>query len=81
MSALNSPERDKSDISVVLAEAKGLTYLLGEWRVSQVKRDCNQVANSAASLARRTKHSAAWWGQASACARASLKADCINSAV
>jgi len=64
-----------------MEEARALLRLVGDFKVSQVKRVCNEVANSVASLARRTKLSAAWWEQAPVCARDSLEADCINAGV
>ena len=68
MSALKSLDTDKSEMGVVIAEAKGLTYLLGYWRVSQVKRDGNKVANALASLAGQWKCSEVRWEDAPACA-------------
>jgi hypothetical protein len=37
---------DKSETGLVIAEAKELSRLLDEWRITQLKRDCNQVAAS-----------------------------------
>ena len=72
---------DRSEEGPVIEEIRSLSCLVEEFKVSQVKRDCNQVANAVANLARRTKHSAAWWGQAPACAQDHLIADCINAGV
>jgi hypothetical protein len=33
--------RDRSETRSVTEEAKGLARLLTEWKISQVKRDCN----------------------------------------
>lgn len=65
----------------VIEEIRSLSCLVGEFKVSHVKRECNQVANAVANLARRTKHSVTWWGQAPACAQDHLIADCINAGV
>jgi|UPI00081AC157 hypothetical protein len=53
---LRSTTRNRSEIGHIIEESKGI---LGEWKISRVKSDCNRVANSLASLARRSKHSAA----------------------
>ena len=72
---------DRSEEGPVIEEMRSLSCLVEEFKVFQVKRECNQVANVIASLARRTKHSVAWWGQAPACAKDHLIADCINAGI
>lgn len=34
----------EAETGLVIAEAKELSRLLDEWRITQLKRDCNQVA-------------------------------------
>jgi ribonuclease HI len=76
MSSLKNHEPDRSEIGHIIEEARGLTRLMNDWKCSQVKRECNQVANALALLARRCKHSAAWLGQVPACALSFHHADC-----
>jgi ribonuclease HI len=76
ISSLKNLLADRSEIGQIVGEARSLTQLMNEWKCSQVKRECNQVANVLASLARRCKHSAAWPGQVPACALPFLHADC-----
>jgi hypothetical protein len=49
---MRSVQEDRSEIGYVIEEAKGLTRLLNEWRISHVKREGNNVGNALASLAR-----------------------------
>ena len=58
--AMRSTQKDRSGISFVIEEAKGLTRLLNEWRIPRVKREGNNVGNALASLARHSKMSKAW---------------------
>lgn len=76
MSALKNPETDRSEIGVVIAAAKGPTRLMGDWRIAQVKREGNTVANALAGLARQCKSSEVRWHGAPACALDFLKNDC-----
>jgi hypothetical protein len=55
--------RDRLETSFVIEEAKNMTRLLGEWNMSQVKREGNEVANALASLASRSKLSEAQGGR------------------
>lgn len=76
ISSLRSQVLYRSDIGPIIKEARGLTRLMNEWKCSQVKRDCNQVAKALALLARRCKYSAAWLGHAPMCVWSFLSADC-----
>lgn len=67
---------DRSEIGPIIEEARGFTRLMNDRKCSLVKRDCSQVANALALLARGSKHSAAWLGQAPVCAWPFLNADC-----
>lgn len=68
---------DRLDIAfVVVAEARELSQLLLECKISLVRRDCNVVANDLAQLARRTVHSAVWLAQAPACVSDRLNSEC-----
>ena len=58
--AMRSAQEDRSEIGFVIEEAKGLTRLLNDWRISRVKREGNNVGNALASLARHSKMSKAW---------------------
>lgn len=69
-------KEDKSELSFIVAAAIEQTQLLEEWRVTQVKRECNLVANELALLARRNTHTAVWLGQAPACILDLVKDDC-----
>ena len=62
----------------MIEEAKNMTRLLGEWNMSQVKREGNELANALASLASRSKLSEARWGPALACVDDPLTVDFIN---
>jgi hypothetical protein len=77
VSKLGSTAEDRSEeLSPIIIEAKGLARLLNSWRISQVKRDGNYVADALARLARQCKHFVAWLGRALACAQSPLDADC-----
>jgi hypothetical protein len=79
ISAMRTLGRDRSETSFVIEEAKNMTRLLGEWNMSQVKREGNEVANALASLASRSKLSEARGGGAApACVGDPLTADFIN---
>ncbi|OEL23485.1 hypothetical protein BAE44_0015498 [Dichanthelium oligosanthes] len=78
VAALQSKSMDKSTLSFVVTEGKELSQLLSKWRMSQVKREGNQVANELALLARRTVHSAVWLGNSPACVSYLLQNDCNN---
>ncbi|OEL13168.1 hypothetical protein BAE44_0025811, partial [Dichanthelium oligosanthes] len=67
VAVLHSKSMDKSTLSFVVAEGKELSQLLSKWRMSQVKREGNQVANELALLARRTVHSAVLLRNSPAC--------------
>jgi hypothetical protein len=69
-------ETDCAKIKTALNLAEATKHLLRDWRISQVKRDGNKVANALASLARRCKFSEARWGSAPASANNLLIADC-----
>jgi ribonuclease HI len=45
---------DRSEISFIIAEARERAQLLVNWRVAQVKRECNAIAHELAHLARRS---------------------------
>ena len=55
-SAMGSDIRDWSEIGYIIDEAKDLTGILYEWKISQVEREreSNQVANILAAFTRRT---------------------------
>jgi len=38
MSAVKKPKKDRSKIGIIIAKAKGLTRLMGDWRIAQVKK-------------------------------------------
>jgi len=67
--------QDRSEIGFIIEEAKGLARLLYEWRISQVKRENNQVAND---LARCSKSQEVSWGLAPVCVEEALDVDCTN---
>lgn len=81
VNAFQNKKMDKSEIGFIVAEGKELSRLLGEWKIVQVKRACNQVANELAALARRNTHSAVWLEQAPACVFDLINNDCINFSV
>lgn len=70
---------DRSELCIVMVEARALAQLLVEWRVDLVKRECNKVANELAHLARRNTHTAVWLGHAPACVVDLIEADCNPS--
>ena len=55
-SAMGSDIRDWSEIGYIIDEAKDLTGILYEWKISQVEREreSNQVANILAAFTRST---------------------------
>lgn len=67
---------DRSEIGFIVAEARELAQLLVEWKVAQVKRGCNEVANKLAQLARKTTHTAVYQGHAPACVEDLVAAEC-----
>jgi hypothetical protein len=69
-------EEDRSDISFTVAEAKEQAQLLVDWRVAQVKREGNPVANELALLARRRSLTEVLVGDARACVKHLLEIDC-----
>jgi ribonuclease HI len=73
---MGNAAESRSDLSLIIAGAKGLAQQLNCWKISQVKRDGNHVANTLARLARQCKQSAAWLGRAPACAWDPINADC-----
>lgn len=46
-------KEERSGISFIVSQAKEQAQLLVNWRVAQVKRECNSVAHELAQLARR----------------------------
>ena len=76
VSKLGSTAEVRSEQSPIITEAKGLPRLFNSWRISQVKRDGNHLANTLARLARQCKHSPAWLGRAPTCAQSPINADC-----
>jgi hypothetical protein len=71
-----SSKEDRSDFSFVILEAKEHAQALDEWRVSQVKRECNLIAHELAQLARRESDSAIWLGRVPRCVTDLVISDC-----
>ena len=56
VSALQSTKTDALEYSFVIQEVKEYAQMLREWKIVQVKRECNRVAHELASLAKRNTH-------------------------
>jgi hypothetical protein len=71
-----SSKEDRSDFSFVILEAKEHAQALDEWRVSQVKRECNLIAHELAQLARRESDSTIWLACVPRCVTDLVISDC-----
>lgn len=58
---------DRSNIGYVIAEARELTHILVDWKVTLVKEHCIPVANELAKLVRKNSHTIVWLVQTLVC--------------
>ncbi|KAF8762283.1 hypothetical protein HU200_009631 [Digitaria exilis] len=67
---------DRSELGFIIGETHEHAKMLEEWKVVQVKRESNLVADELAQLARKTELSKVWLNCAPACIANLLELDC-----
>jgi hypothetical protein len=75
LNAMPSKE-DRSEASFIVVETREHAQLLHEWRMAQVKRECNSIAHDLVHLARRSAQSVFWLVRAPACVTDQVNSEC-----